>query len=302
MAWIIVRILPRGPSDTDARAIHDGLALWALNAWLSGDPPAPNVDTTRSKPSATTPPIVVAAMNDKAFFSGALRLTIENPPPERDCAAPRNLCAVATGIDRQHDRNPYSAAVGAFQCITGHNERIPCVPLLNDWHVGLCGIGNYGINYLLRAKTAFYLLGANIPADAVYVGASTDSTGDPLDGGHRYVMRFGPHSLPPARAFWSVTAYDADGYLIPNEAQKYAVGNRDPLCHDQDGTVPLIIQHQPPDDFWRGNWLPAPPAGVAFNLTLRLYWPCAAALDGAWTPPSIERLSCSGQCRANSLE
>ena len=37
------------------------------------------------------------------------------------------------------------------------------------------------------------------------------------------------------------------------------------------------------------NWLPAP-AGE-FNLTMRIYWPKVAVLDGTWKPPTVKRVN-----------
>jgi len=39
---------------------------------------------------------------------------------------------------------------------------------------------------------------------------------NPLNGVNRYRMHFEKTSLPPVRAFWSVTAYDQGGYFISN--------------------------------------------------------------------------------------
>jgi hypothetical protein len=36
--------------------------------------------------------------------------------------------------------------------------------------------------------------------------------------------------------------------------------------------------------------VPENPPANDFNVTLRLYWPKQAVLDGAWTPPPIKRV------------
>ena len=45
----------------------------------------------------------------------------------------------------------------------------------------------------------------------------------------------------------------------------------------------------------RANWLPTPQSGDGnadmngdFSLYIRAYWPKAAVLEGAWTPPPVE--------------
>ena len=50
----------------------------------------------------------------------------------------------------------------------------------------------------------------------------------------------------------------------------------------------ITIQHAPHQDAAeQANWLPAP-EGV-FYMTMRMYWPEPAALDGTWTPPPVRK-------------
>jgi len=89
-------------------------------------------------------------------------------------------------------------------------------------------------------------------------------------------------------AFWSVTLYDREGYFVPNPLNRFAIGDRDPLRFNPEGSLDLYIQHQRPGEDLVANWLPAP-AGV-FNLSLRLYWPKPEVINRKWTPPEIQRL------------
>ena len=47
-------------------------------------------------------------------------------------------------------------------------------------------------------------------------------------------------------AFWSVTAYDTDGYFIPNALNRLALGDRDKLVTNGDGSPDLYIQANTP--------------------------------------------------------
>jgi Protein of unknown function (DUF1214) len=60
-------------------------------------------------------------------------------------------------------------------------------------------------------------------------------------------MLFERHELPPAQAFWSLTAYDDDGYVPPNEFGKYLLRDRDPLEFAADGSLQVVIQRRPPE-------------------------------------------------------
>jgi hypothetical protein len=82
--------------------------------------------------------------------------------------------------------------------------------------------------------------------------------------------------------------YDAQSFLVPNSLDRYALGDRDELTCNEDGSLDIFIQHAAPDDRYRSNWLPAPTG--SFNLTLRLYWPKESVLDGSWNPPPVRRV------------
>jgi len=57
--------------------------------------------------------------------------------------------------------------------------------------------------------------------------------------------------------------YDAEGFQIANELNRFAIGDRDNLAFNDDGSLDILIQHDKPKN-GRSNWLPAPPGG--FNL------------------------------------
>ena len=72
-------------------------------------------------------------------------------------------------------------------------------------------------------------LGANPVAESVYPINVADGDGQPLQGERDYVMHFEADELPPVGAFWSVTMYDAEGYQVANEIDRFAIGDRDGL-------------------------------------------------------------------------
>jgi hypothetical protein len=55
---------------------------------------------------------------------------------------------------------------------------------------------------------------------------------------------------------------------VPNPLDRFALGDRDPLRYNPDGSLDVSIQHQNPGPEREANWLPAPPG--PFGLTLRL--------------------------------
>ena len=127
----------------------------------------------------------------------------------------------------------------------------------NGWLVSRAG--RYGTNYKLRASVAQIGLGALTPDESIYPLAQVDHTGQDLTGAKRYVMHFDPGQLPPARAFWSVSLYDLDGFFVPNPIDRYLINDRTDLHFNPDGSLDVYIQHEEPSSpVERQNWLPAP--------------------------------------------
>jgi hypothetical protein len=169
------------------------------------------------------------------------------------------------------------------------HAKIPTLArIVNGWQMNTDTVGVYGTYYLKRAIIALVGLGANLPEDAVYPLNIGDEEGKPLTGANRYVLRFAKTEIPPAKAFWSVTLYDKFGFPTANDLKRNAIGDRDALKFNADGSVDLYIQHASPGAEKESNWLPAPTGD--FNLTMRVYSPKGEVTDGRWAPPAVKRL------------
>ena len=82
--------------------------------------------------------------------------------------------------------------------------------------------------------------------------------------------------------------YDGEGFQAANEINRFALGDRDPLIHNADGSLDLYLSHKNPGPDRQANWLPAPlgPLGV----TMRLYSPKPEVLDGRWNPQPVRKV------------
>jgi hypothetical protein len=89
-------------------------------------------------------------------------------------------------------------------------------------------------------------------------------------------------------AFWSITAYNSKQFFIPNPINRYAIGDRDQLKVEADGSLTIHLSNASSGPGRESNWLPV--GGDAFNLMMRLYWPKPEALDGTWKVPGVERI------------
>jgi hypothetical protein len=134
-----------------------------------------------------------------------------------------------------------------------------------------------------RAYTALHGLFAMDRTEALYFVARTDSSGQPLDGACRYRIV----GRDPSARWWSITAYGADDYLIPNPMQRYAV-TASAIARQADGSFVVQIG----GTGGGSNWIAA--GNGRFSLTLRLYNPGPdVTLDpGNAALPLIAKIDC----------
>jgi hypothetical protein len=144
-------------------------------------------------------------------------------------------------------------------------------------------------NYLGRAVGAWTGIYAN-EADVFLgiQGVDRLSNGMPFTGDKNYSMTFAPGGFPPVDAFWSITLYNLPSrFLYDNEIDRYSIGSTaiENLKRNPDGSVSILIQHEPPDEEWMYNWLPCPKG--AFTMAFRCYLPKAALRNGEWKSPPV---------------
>lgn len=145
-------------------------------------------------------------------------------------------------------------------------------------------------NYLYRMGAAVNGIYGNSVEEALYPTYYVDAQGQKLDGSQqRYVLHFDKGQLPPANAFWSLTAYTLPQRgLVANPLNRYLVNSPmlPQLQRDSDGGLTLYVQSESPGAAQESNWLPVPKG--PFLLALRLYWPKTEAIDGQWKQPPLQ--------------
>jgi len=243
-----------------------------------------------------TPPVdQVSRMSAQVFFKRLATLMKSNPPPAADAPVLEKLAKIGivpgedfdmTKLDPEVARGLEGAvqtAVAKLQAASKETGKP-----VNGWNVPPMNVANFGTDYGLRAVVALVGLGANIAQDAVYPSAFVDNEGKLLDGANRYVLHFDKGDMPPAKAFWSVTMYNAQSFFVANPINRYNIAGWMPLKYNPDGSLDIYIQHDSPGKDKESNWLPA--AQGEFNMSMRIYWPTESMLDGSWKPPGIQRI------------
>lgn len=295
VGWMIGRTQTNGVADYAAvRNFQNGIKAVPLSAWGKPNyvPPVvkldPNVDLS-------APVEQVAKMNAARFFGLFTQVLRNNPPHDNDHPMLDRLAHVGLVAGKDFELSKLSPeAHAAFARapelgqakIAAAFRRVGNVT--NGWRIILNGIGTYGTDYTRRAVVAYFGLGANVVEDAIYPTGVADAEGKPLDSAASYVLHFDKNQLPPTRAFWSLTMYNNRQFFAANPINRFAIGDRDPLKFNADGSLDIYIQREAPEVDKQSNWLPASASGN-FSMNLRLYWPKPAVLAGDWVPPPVKK-------------
>lgn len=290
MVWLLGRTQTNGASDyAQVHKVQDQYQLAPLSAAGTNAAPA-------SAPAGKKIPPVeqVDAMDAHTFFSRFAALLPANPPAAADAPMVEKMTRLGiqagafdmTRLDPATKQAIEAGMKAGMRRLAAATKRRDPANLVNGWIVNH-GLGSYGTDYDKRAVVARIGLGANLDADAMYPMARTDANGQPLTGASKYIIHFDKGQTPPVSAFWSLTLYNERQAFVDNPLRRYAIGDRDKLKTNADGSLDLYIQHESPGKDKESNWLPAP--AESFNLMLRMYWPKDAALNGTWTPPPVKQ-------------
>jgi hypothetical protein len=292
--WIIGRTQTNGPADYPAvHAVQDGYHLSLLSEW--GKPPREVTATIDHTIDTETPPLdQVNALSGPRFFALAAELMKVHRPHPSDWSVVQRMSRLGLIVGESFDPTALGSKVlDAVDAAPSRAQNDLAASLstmaavVNGWQMNTNSIGVYGNFYAKRAVVAMMGLGANPPEDAVYPLLMADGQGNNVEGGNDYVLHFDAGELPPAGAFWSVTMYDEHGFQVANELSRFAIGDRDPLQYNADGSLDLYIQHGNPGPEREPNWLPAPRGPL--GITMRLYAPEPVVLSGAWAPPPLQK-------------
>lgn len=124
---------------------------------------------------------------------------------------------------------------------------------------------------------------------AQYPGIGT-TDGQPINAKAHYVIRMTKDQLPPAKAFWSATLYDAKrGLFIPNEYHKYSVGENGGMKLDENGGIQIHVAPTKPAGVAEENWLPSGGKDEQLDIIMRVYGPDIEAMK-SWKAPKAEKL------------
>jgi hypothetical protein len=282
-----------GPGDLEAvQVIQSGYQVQPLSALLGRTPPIATPPVAWPLPTSDmmdTPaifsyldallPFAPALPSEEEMMDRFARIGVA-PGETFDLAAfpPAIQRAIRDGVlDGQQRIDALAARVAAGEL--NSTELFGTRAFLGD---------HYPLYSAVGAKIGLY---GNSKDEAYYPVYFRDAQDEPLDASlHRYTLTFPQDGLPPARAFWSLTMYDATSQLlVANPIHRYLINSAmlPDLVRGPDGSVTIYVQRESPGAAREPNWLPAPDG--AFFAVLRLYLPEPAAFDGSWPLPKMEQ-------------
>jgi hypothetical protein len=293
--YVFYRTQLFNPADIDnVKKVQAGFKVQPLSAYL-GKPapaPAPKVDFPK--------PLTVAQERTSLEFFNILNFVLSHSPTHpTEQALMQDFAKLGIGRGQTFDAQALSPELrtaveqgmaDAWQANSELDKLAASGALTSG---DLLGSREYlKNNYLYRMRGAASGIYGNSKEEAIYPPYYQDDQGQRLDGSNRYMLRFAPGQLPPVNAFWSLTMYELPSrLLVANALNRYLINAPmlPDLKRDADGGVTLYIQHDSPGKDKEANWLPAPKG--AFLVAMRLFWPKAEALDGAWKKPAMLRVN-----------
>lgn len=298
-AWIINRIQTNGPEDYPfVHGLQNKYKLTPLSFYKKYNIPIKNnIKRDLIKTNQTSPMDQVDNMDAAKFFSTMMNAMYMNSPYPAIQTSEINKKLLTLVPSKNFDfysLNPsiqqalqYAVKNGS-KVIEYDGVKAYKYNEVNGWAIPVKNIGYYGVDYTSRAVIAMYALGANLPQDSVYGINYFGRDGNPLNGTNKYIVHFNKSQIPPVNAFWSITLYNSQGFLVENPINRYAISSHvGKLNYNADGSLDIFIQNISPGIAKESNWLPSPTD--PFNLTLRMYWPKQRVLNGEYSAPAVMR-------------
>ena len=284
-AWILGRMLVDGEADFGA-AMALVKSFWAapLSVFQPDAPPAPVLEENKSE--AVNP---FGSLEFFKYLNSWLRL---HAGEEGEQALMKLFDQIGVGPEsvfelENSDESTLEGLKKALvegELMVKASTQTKMSDVRNGW-VFPKGLGRYGQDYLFRAsivKGGY----ANAEEESTYAAQVFDQKGQFLKGDTKYTLHFLPDEIPPANAFWSISAYHLkDSNLIENSIGRYSIGDRtSDLKTNADGSIDLFVQHREPEQ-GASNWLPV--GEDCFYLVMRIYEPGHSVFDGSYSPPRL---------------
>ena len=272
-AWVIFRVLVESPDDiVSARALQHRICVTA--------PASHPIVRTERVGRATA----IAKSGADVFSELQTYVAIDPPPPWHPKLSPPAQAILDDPSSVSEETLVAGIAEGEKRIMA---RNLQGTVSQNGWNTGRDAYG-FGDDIVKRAAGAKFGLGGHQAIENRSYIAQNDSQGSPLNGTRPLQLRLAADNMPPCDAFWSLTAYGTDMYLVANEIDRWSISDRTPgLVYADDGSLTLYLSAEPPGV--RENWLPVP-AGP-YLLGMRVYEGQPEVVACEWFPPAMDPIS-----------
>jgi hypothetical protein len=299
----VIRTQLFNEEDMDrVKEMQDSYNLQPLSAYLGKEPPP-------APPTIEFPEWREGGQFNAGFFDFFDFMLSLIKPVDEEKELMRRFARIGLGADQKFDMAKLSPEIRealeeglkeGFKELEAFMKQAPADPLASAKIFGTreflkaSATKNYSHSdfYLMRAVAAHMGLYGNSGAEAIYPTYLVDSEGEPINAAeNNYTITFAEKELPPVKAFWSLSMYDGQTQLfIHNPLDRYLLNSTtmDQFAREADGSIVLYVQKESPGEDKEANWLPAPDGPL--YMVLRLYGPESEALEGKWTPPTLQRV------------
>ena len=272
-AWVIFRVLVESPDDlVTARALQHRIAVTAPVSH-------PMVRTERAGRATA-----IAKSGADVFSELQTYAAIDPPAPWHPKLSPPAQAILNDPSSVSEETLVAGIAEGEKRIMA---RNLQGTVSQNGWNTGREAYG-FGDDIVKRAAGAKFGLGGHQAIENRSYIAQNDAQGSPLDGTRPLQLRLAADNMPPCDAFWSLTAYGTDMYLVANEIDRWSISDRTPgLVYADDGSLTLYLSAEPPEV--RENWLPVP-AGP-YLLGMRVYEGQHEVVACEWFPPAMDPIN-----------
>jgi hypothetical protein len=122
-----------------------------------------------------------------------------------------------------------------------------------------------------------------------YIASYKDGDGNWLSGSNTYKLQVPAN--PPAKGFWSVTAYDEATRQMPvtEQGRPDISSRKTDIAKNSDGSVDVYFGPKAPAGK-EANWVQTNP-GKGWFAYFRFYGPTEAFFDKSWALPDVEKIA-----------
>jgi hypothetical protein len=121
-----------------------------------------------------------------------------------------------------------------------------------------------------------------------YIASYKDKAGKWLDGGKTYKLHVPPN--PPAKGFWSVTAYDEGTrqMVVTQQGRPDLSSRKADIAKNADGSIDVYFGPKAPSGK-ESNWVQTE-SGKGWFTYFRFYGPTEPFFDKSWSLPDFEKM------------